>query len=188
MKKFLFNKALKILLITNGMILISAAMLGPIYALFVETVGGDLFDASMAAGIFALAAGATTLLAGKFADRTKRPELIVVLGYCLIGTGYFLYNFAYSMWFLFGIQILIGFAEAFYSPAFDSIYSRHLTVNKAGAEWGAWESINYFSQALGATAGGFIAATFGFHAIFSIMGCLCFFSAFYILMLKKHIL
>ena len=40
MKK-LFNKAIKILLITNGFILIAGAMLGPIYALFVKKIGGD---------------------------------------------------------------------------------------------------------------------------------------------------
>ena len=54
MKKF--NRALRILLSTNGMILLAGAMLGPIYALFVDKIGGDLMDASIAGGIFALVA------------------------------------------------------------------------------------------------------------------------------------
>ena len=76
MKKQICNKSLRILLITNGIVLIAGAMLGPIYALFVEKIGGSLLDASLTGGFFALAAGITTLLAGKFADKHK-DELIV---------------------------------------------------------------------------------------------------------------
>ena len=91
MKQFLFNKALRILLITNGLVLLASAMLGPIYALFVENIGGDLLDASLTGGLFALAAGITTLVAGRFADKNKRGDLIVVFGYTLMGIGFLLY-------------------------------------------------------------------------------------------------
>jgi len=62
MYKFFFNKALRILLVTNALILLAAAMLGPIYALFVKEIGGDLMDASIAGFIFAISAGLVTLL------------------------------------------------------------------------------------------------------------------------------
>ena len=78
MKQPLFNRALQILLSTNAMILMAGAMLAPIYALFVEKVGGDLMDASIAGGIFALAAGLTTLISGKYSDKIKENELIIV--------------------------------------------------------------------------------------------------------------
>jgi MFS family permease len=188
MKRFLFNKALRILLITNGLVLLAGAMLGPIYALFIENIGGDLLDASLTGGFFALAAGITTLIAGKFADKNKRDELIVAFGYAVMGLGFLLYIFVNSIWFLFGVQILIGFAEAFYSPAFDALYSKHITKKKAGREWGAWESINYFSIAIGAAIGGLIASNFGFTSIFAIMSALCFISAIYIFHLHKRIL
>ena len=51
----LFNKAIRLLLLTNGFILLAGAMLGPIYALFVERVGGDLLHASLA-GVYLSAA------------------------------------------------------------------------------------------------------------------------------------
>ncbi len=67
----LLNRPLRILLITNGLTLLAGGMLGPIYALFVEKVGGDLLDASLTGGMFSLAASLTTLIMGKYTDKVK---------------------------------------------------------------------------------------------------------------------
>ncbi len=188
MGRFLFNKALRILLVTNGLVLLAGAMLGPIYALFVEEIGGNLLDASLTGGFFALAAGITTLIAGKYADKSKRDEIIVAWGYIVMGIGFFLYTLVDSIWFLFGVQVVIGFAEAFYSPAFDALFSKHITKKKAGREWGAWESMNYFAVAVGSVIGGLIVTSFGFNTLFILMSLLCFVSAGYIFHLGKRVL
>lgn len=188
LRKNTINRALRILLITNAMILIANYMVGPIYALFVKNIGGDLLDASFAAGVFAFTAGITTLLSGRFADRVKHPHLVVVLGYAAIGIGYLLYIFVDSLWFLLLCQIFIGLGEALYSPAFDAVYSQHLTHHNAGSQWGAWESVNYFCASLGAFIGGLIVSYFGFNILFIIMASLCFLSAVYIYTLPKKTL
>lgn len=186
--KRIFNRALRILLITNGLVLIAGAMLGPIYALFVEKIGGNLLEASMTGGIFALAAGITTLIAGRYADKIKHKEAIVVIGYFVMGIGFLLYTIINSIWFLFFVQILIGTAEAVYSPVFDALYSKHLTRKKSGREWGAYEALQYFAIAIGAVLGGIIVTTLGFNAIFLTMAALCFISALYIHLLPKRTL
>jgi MFS family permease len=186
--KRLFNKQIRILLVTNGLILIAGAMLGPIYALFVEKIGGDLLDASYAFGAYALAAGVTTLISGKYADKLKEGELVVVFGYGIMGLAFFGYILVNSIWSLLVIQILIGLGEAIYVPAFDAVYSKHLDGRKSGREWGAWESINYFTTALGAISGGFLVTLFGFNIMFVVMGLLSFASAVYILRLPRRIL
>ena len=188
MKKLFFNKALRVLLFTNAMVLVAAAMLGPIYALFVEKIGGNLLDASITGGIFALAAGITTLMAGRYADKIKHDERLVAFGYFFMGVGFFLYMFVNSIWFLFAVQALIGFAEAIYSPAFDLLYTKHVCKTKMGSEWGAWEALNYISLAVGAVIGGIIVTTIGFNAIFIIMGVLSVSSAAYIYFVPKNIL
>ena len=187
MKK-LFNKAIKILLITNGFILIAGAMLGPIYALFVKKIGGDLLDASYAFGVFALVAGITTLISGKYADRLKENELIIVLGYGILGIGFLGYTLVNSIWSLLIIQVIIGLGEAIYTPVFDAVYSKHLDDHKFGRQWGAWEAVNYFTIAFGAVAGGFLVTFFGFNTMFVVMGLLCFVSAIYIFRLPRRIL
>ena len=188
MKKLFFNKALRILILTNALVLVAGAMLGPIYALFVERIGGSLLDASLTGGFFALTAGITTLIAGKYADKLKRAELIVVGGYALMGIGFLLYTQVTSIYFLFAVQILIGFSEAIYTPAFDALFSIHLTKKKAGREWGAWESMSYFSLAIGAAIGGLTATYLGFNTLFIFMAILCFASALYIYVLPKDLL
>lgn len=188
MTTFLFNKALRILLTTNALVLMAAAMLGPIYALFVQKVGGDLMEASVAGGIFALTAGLTTLITGKFSDKVKENELIVVIGYSLMGIGFLLYLWVNSIGFLFFVQVIIGLGEAIYSPAFDAVYSKHLDGHKSGSQWGAWESMNYFTAAFGAIAGGALVTLFNFQLLFVLMSAFCFGSAIYIFQLNRRVL
>jgi len=188
MVRFFLNRALRILLITNFLIMLSSAMMGPIYALFVLNVGGDLLDASLTAAILALAAGITSFLSGRYADKVKENELIIVFGYAMVALGYFMYLFVNSIWFLFLIQIIIGFGEAIYAPAFDAVYSKHLNNHRVGVQWGAWETLNYFTFAFGAVIGGLLVQNFGFNVIFLIMMVLCSGSALYIYLLPRRVL
>ena len=182
------NTALLILLITNGLILLAGAMMGPIYALFVEEIGGSLLEASLTGAIFAFAAGITALISGRYADKIKENELIIVLGYGMIGLGFLLYLFVDSIWFLFLVQIIIGFGEAIYSPAFDALYTKHMDHGKVGLQWGVWETMNYFIYGIGAILGGLIVTLFNFQAIFFLMMLLCAGSAVYIYLLPRKLL
>lgn len=187
-KGFPFNKALRILLFTNGLILIASAMFGPIAAIFVEKIGGNLLDASFAGAVYALAAGITVFLSGKYSDRIRQQELVVVIGYLIMGVGFFLYTQVQNIFSLLAVQALIGFGEALYSPSFDAVYSKHLTDHKEGTQWGAWESLNYFTATFGAVVGGAIVTTLGFNALFLSMSVLGFASALYIFKLPRNVL
>ncbi len=183
-----FKKQIRILLLTDGLAMVAAAMLAPIYALFVERIGGDLLDASLTVGVFAFFAALTAFFSGKYADKIEENELILVLGYGLMGIGFFLYIFVDAIWQLFLIQALIGVAGAIASPAFDVLYSKHLREEKAGRTWGSWEALNYLTAAFGAVGGGLIVVNFGFNAAFILMALLCFISAIYIYILPRKVL
>lgn len=188
MHRLFFNKPLRVLLFTNALILLAGAMLGPIYALFVERIGGNLLDASFAGALFAGAAGITTFVSGKYSDKIKENELIIVLGYAIIGIGFMLYTSVNSIIFLFVVQVIIGLGEAVYSPAFDAVYSKHLSKHRLGKQWGTWESMNYFTTAIGALIGGIVVTKFGFNTLFVLMAMLCFGSAVYIYILPRRVL
>lgn len=155
------NKGLRILVITNSLILLAGAMLGPIQAIFVDKVGGDLMDAGIAGGIFSLVAGLTVLISGSFTDKLKELELVVVIGYIIMAFGFLSYLLVNSTTTLFIVQAVVGFGDAIYNPAFDALYSKHIDQNKSGSQWGLWEATNYFTASTGAIAGGIIAKNFG---------------------------
>lgn len=182
------NRSLRILLMTNSLILLAGAMLGPIQAIFVDKVGGDLMDAGISGGIFSLVAGITVLVSGKFADRLKEPELVVVIGYIIMAFGFLSYLLVNSTISLFIVQAIIGFGDAIYNPPFDALYSRHLDPGKSGSQWGTWEAMSYFTVSIGAVIGGIIAKNFGFTPLFIIMAFLCLASAIYIYFLPRRVL
>ncbi|MDC0506083.1 MFS transporter [Candidatus Gracilibacteria bacterium] len=182
------RRSLRVLLITNGLVLLAGAMLGPIYAIFVGGIGGDLMDASIAGGLFALSAGITSLVFGRIADGIKTKKSVLALGYLIMGVGFFLYLGVDSISKLFAVQILIGLGEAIYSPAFDALYSESTHKKQSGYEWGLWECLNYFSMALGAFLGGIIVTQFSFDAIFITMGSFCLCSSIYLYLVSKKVL
>lgn len=182
------NSRIRILLLTNGLILLAAAMLGPIYGLFIEKVGADLLAASCSLAVFSFVAGFVSLLSGKYADRVGEPELVMVVGYVLMACGFFGYMFVSSIWSLLCVQVVIGFGEAIYAPAFDLLYAKNIDGQKPGRQWAAWESMDYFARSFGAISGGLLVKFFGFPIMFFIMGSLCLVSAVYVCMLPRHAL
>src|SRR3989344_6583524 len=109
------NRALRILLCTHGAILTASSAIGPIYALFVEKVGGDLLDARLAGTVFALATGLAMMVSGKFSNEAKQKEKLLSLGYAIVGIGFILYIFVGSIWELLLVQVIIGIGTAIYT-------------------------------------------------------------------------
>lgn len=178
--KMLFNRALRILLFANWLILIAGAMLGPICAIYIQKIGGDLLTISATSVLYYSVGGIVTLFSGKYSDVLRNRRSIVILGYCILGFGYMCYTFVNSVMTLFLVQIITGFGEAMYAPAFDALYSKHLDQTNAGKQWGAYESLWYFTVALGALCGGLLVTLCDFNIMFIIMGVLCFASALFI--------
>jgi MFS family permease len=182
------NLALRILLMTDGLVVFSAAMLGPIYALFVRDIGGDILDTGLAAGVFTATAGIVVFLSGRFSDKVKEAEIVVAAGYAIMATGFLGYIAVHSVAQLLIVQAIIGFGQALCSPSFDALYSKHVDPGKSGTQWGAWESMNYFAAAFGALAGSTVASIFGFSALFVAMACFAYTSAIYIYFLPRKVL
>jgi len=183
------NKQLRVLLFTDSLVLISAAMLAPFYALYVDKIGGDILDAGMAASAFAVAAGVASILSGKLADLVRHKERIVALSYLVTGVSFVAYIFVESMAQLLLVQVVIGLAQALYAPAYDALYSKHIrSKRRAGAAWAAWESLNYFALAIGTGAGALLIEYMGFKALFVAMASLCIISSLRLYILPRRFL
>ena len=60
------KRELKILLLTSSLFMFAGGLFGPLYAVFVEGIGGNLLTAGSAYSVFAVAAGASIFFISKY--------------------------------------------------------------------------------------------------------------------------
>lgn len=106
--KLYLNRALSLLATSAGIIIAASAMIGPIYALLVEQIGGDLLDASLTFFIYSIVTSITLFISGKLFDHKRQGKNILVLGFLLIASGtlhiYSLIRFKSSILFKFSLE------------------------------------------------------------------------------------
>lgn len=180
------NSIRKILLLTDAFFLLSGGLLGPIYALYVQKIGGDLLDASSTFAIFMITAGVVVFLLGMWEDKVKHQKKFVIAGYGIAMIGSLGYLFVTSTFGLFLVQAVLGFAVAMKDPAYDALFSnsqQHLAL-----AWGEWEAVDYIALGIGAFFGGLIATEYGFHVLLSCLfglSCISFLLSLLLLKFKK---
>lgn len=163
------RKGLSLLLKASALTILAGAMFGPIYAVFVQEIGGNLLTAGSAYAVFAIVTGVLIFAISRWEDHVKHKEFLIIFGYGLGCLGFLGYILITEPIHLFIVQIIFGIAGAVGTPAFDGMYSKFLERGKFVSEWGLWESMFYIISAIGALTGGFIAENFGFRFLFGIM-------------------
>ncbi len=163
------NKLLEILLVSSFFGNMAAGFIGPIYAVFVEQVGGNLVTAGIAYAIFAIVSGVLLILLGRWEDHVKHKENLLVWSRVLSIAGFAGYLLVHSPEQLFLVQLVLGISRALGAPAFDSIYSKNIDKKDESFEWGAWEGIYQIALGVSAMVGGVIAESFGFSVLFIVM-------------------
>lgn len=182
------NKALKVLFLSNGVFVFANNLLGPLYAIFAEKFDSNVFSISASWSLFMISATFFTYLVKKYGDRIKENEYLLLIGYvirilCWIG-----YIFIASFWQLLVIQVILGISEAVSSPAFDTIFAKHLDKNKEIDEYATWKIYEKISIALSTLIGGFIVQYASFDLLFVSMSLVATFSVIYIYKQDRELL
>lgn len=160
------NKVLKYLLFAESFWMLAAGLFGPIYAIFVRNIGGDILEAGGAYAAFCMAAGVMVFIISRWEDHVRHKEKLMIICYSVGSLGILGYLFVSSPIHLFIVQVVLGASEAIGAPAFDCLYSRFLDRGKFASEWGLFNSLYYIVTALSAAVGGIVASFFGFQALF----------------------
>jgi len=163
------QRELKVLLLASSLSMLAAGLLGPIYAIFVEEIGGGILDAGASYAIFSIAAGLLIFFVSRWEDHVKHQEKLVVLGYAFGVLGFLGYLMVRSPLDLFAVQVVFGVGAAVGTPAYDGLYSRHLDKGKFVSEWGLWESMAYIITGISAAIGSLAASLYGFKFLFTTM-------------------
>lgn len=187
-KRKLFNKAISSLLLISGFFMFAFAMFSPIYAIFVEKIGGGIREASNAWALFGLTAGLLTFVAGKYENQMKETELAIAWSQFVIGLAYVMLFFTFSVKMLYIVMIILGIGEAIFWPAFHSVYGKHVDHKKSVWQWSLYDGLAYVIPAGGSALGGWLVAVYGFNLIFIIMAAISFACGLFILVLPRKIL
>ena len=163
------HKQLKTFLVMNSFFVFALGMFGPIYAIYVQNIGGDILAAGTAWSIFTIVSGLGILVMGKLQDRIKNDKPAIMLGYALDALGFLGYFFVSNVKQLFLVQVLLGIGTVIKTPAYDSFYTKYLEKGKFASQWAAWEATWYIVTGIAALSGAFLVKTFGFKFLFLVM-------------------
>lgn len=163
------NLRLKLLLYASVFGNFSSALLGPIYALFVQSINGSVIIASTSFAIYTLVFALVTTFMGKLEDSKFNKEKMVFLGYLILTIGNLLFIFVQKSLDLYLLQALMGIGVAIVTPAWEALYSLALDKGKESSEWGYWNTAIGIAAALSSIAGGIIVSYYGFKILFILM-------------------
>jgi predicted MFS family arabinose efflux permease len=163
------NNYYKILVLAYGLSTFSEGILLPIYAIFVQKVGGGILDAAGAVATCFIIQGIVEIIIHKSVWSHKNRMKLIITGWLLWLIGISLYLFIQSILILFVTQILIGLGNARANPAFDAELSDKSDKSISEYEYGVFEGLQDIFQGIAAILGGLVVTKYGFGALINIM-------------------
>lgn len=159
---------LKLLITAYSFSTFSQGILGPIYAFYVQKIGGGILETSYALAIFSIVTGLVTLLIYNTKTSEKYHVEFLCIGWLLWLISVIMYFFVKNVLMLFLTESLSALGSALSNPAYDAEYSKQITHNVAKG-WALQEGITTIFYGLACLTGGFIANSFGFPILMLLM-------------------
>ena len=163
------NKVQKVLLVGGSISDFGEGMLGPLFALFAQKIGGDILQISWASALYLLVVGILTIIVGKYSDKWSK-EKMMIWGYSLSAIFTFSYILVSSPLHLFIVQVGLGIATALAMPTWNALYSEWSENKKHGSSWGWASGLSRIIGGVSIVVGGFLVNFFSFNTLFIIMG------------------
>ena len=161
-----------ILLKASVMANLALGLFAPIYAVFVQQIGGGILDIGIALALFYVVTGLFVIFFGTSKFFAKHVRTMVVIGYALLTLGFIGYIFIKIPIHLFIVQIVLGIADGILEPSWDSVYSAKLSEKQESKQWSIWAGSIHIVLGVAAIAGGLIVTHGSFKILFVIMAVL----------------
>lgn len=165
-----FSKTTKILLLGANIWYFAEGMLGPLFAVFAQKIGGDILDITWAWATYLIITGILYIVFGRLINGRENKERIMVLGYLLNAFFTFGYLFVSNPMQLFIVQAGLGVAEAMGTPAWDSLYAKSLDDTMDSYAWGLSTGQAQIFTGVAFGFGGLITHFISFDVLFITMG------------------
>lgn len=147
----------------------SEGVILPIYAIFVQHVGGDILDVGWAMGLFLITEGVFTTIVHRVRWSPRMRIFLMILGWAIWLSGIVFYLFISNIATLFVAQVLSAIGNAVADPVFDAELADHTDLSLKEYEWGLWEGSKAFIDGVAAIIGALVVASLGFRVLIYMM-------------------
>ncbi|EKD25540.1 MAG: hypothetical protein ACD_80C00027G0009 [uncultured bacterium (gcode 4)] len=163
------NSLYKLLLSAYGISMFSEWVLLPIYAVFVQKIGGDILDASWAMAVFLISQWIFTIIVQRLKWTYKHHITMMIVWRAIWLIGISLYLAVSSTRMLFLTQILVAMGNAIADPIFDKELADNTDKNNKLFERGLREGMQDIINGIAAIIGWVIAVFLWFKALILFM-------------------
>lgn len=179
------HRNIKILLASSIFLHIGINLFAPLYAIFVQEVGGTLADAGIAVGIYAIFQGVLYLLFRHTPQHYFSHRHMVSVGYFIYALSYFAYIFASVPFHIYLIQALLAVGEVIITPAWSAIIATSLNKGAERNTYADFFGYRAIFQGIAAILGGFFVLRFGFDTMFVFMAAVALIASTLVLSIKE---
>lgn len=159
----------KILLIASTLIHSGAALLAPVYAIFIAEIDGSLIQTGAAVGLYAILRGLLYLWFADLDEARYSRRAMMAVGYLTMGIAYGLYIGVSAMWQVFALQALLSVGEAMITPSWSAVLATSLTEGKERDIYARFFGYRSLFEGVAAILGGAFAMYLGFDMVFALM-------------------
>ncbi len=160
------NRALRTFLSAESFIFFAGGLLGPLYAVFVQDIGGDVLTVGASWSVFMFLSGVGLLLSGRFIDRLRSEKPVIIASHALQAFGYLGYLFVTTPAHLFAVQMVLGISAAIGFPSRESWFTRFIDKDRIAFQWASWEASYSIAAAAASLIGAVVVSLYGFPVLF----------------------
>jgi predicted MFS family arabinose efflux permease len=172
------HRNVRLLLGSSIFIHMGLNILAPVYAIYVQRIGGELIDASFSIGFYALLRGILYFVFAKLKDRHLPHRPILFGGYMMYAAAYLAYIVIDAPIWLFAIQGWLALADTILNPSWSTVIATSLQTGQERATYAKFYGYRSMFEALGAFLGGIAIVGIGFSWTFALMALFAACSAF----------
>lgn len=155
----------KFLLFSSLIATFADSLFGPLYAIYVQGIGGDLLDVGNSIAVYSIATGVLIIVTGKISDKINKA-LLTTAGFTISAFATLAYLVIKTPVELYILQLVFALSTALLSAPFSALFAQHIKEEQAGLMWAFDAGGGKILTGIGISIGTFITHAFGFVAVF----------------------
>lgn len=186
------NPIIKLLIVSDVLVVGAAGMFAPLYALFVEDfiIGGTALVVSISMSLYLISRSLLQIPVATLIDKVKgeRDDFFLMFVFSIIASLIPLsFLYIHLPIHLYAIQVLLGITTAITYPSYMAIFTRHIDSHLEGTEWGIYYTLTDLGGAALAAIGGAIAEKMGFQTLILVFVGISLFGALILAPIKYYL-